>query len=148
MSQAEREALLQKCLARHQTTLNSAQAAAPAKVDTSRITGEPRVLLFFVAGSDADRAAAEQQAELLWDRVAGLDLQPVPAVPTIRYDFTADRTAALALAQTTWAPGGKWHVAEMAPAQSDSILVRSRHGYPDANVLTEPCVGGGLLSNC
>lgn len=113
LPQAEREALFQEYLARHQATPSSPQAAALAEVETSRIPGEPRVLLFFASGSDPDRAAAERQAELLRDRVAGLELQPalaVPAIPTIRYEFPADRTAALALARTTRAQSGEWQV--------------------------------------
>ncbi|RYY16265.1 MAG: hypothetical protein EON55_04740 [Alphaproteobacteria bacterium] len=120
LSQAEREALLQDYLARHQTTLSSSQAAeqpiASTRVQAFRIPGEPRVLLFFIAGSDPDLTAAKQEAELLRDRVAGLELQPVSAVPrlpTIRYEFPADRTAALALAETTPAPGGAWQVEDI-----------------------------------
>lgn len=116
LPQAEREALFQEYLARHQATLSSLQTAAPAEVETSRIPGEPRVLLFFASGSDPDRAAAEHQAELLRDRVAGLELLParvVPAIPTITYEFPADREAALALARTTRAPGGEWQVEDM-----------------------------------
>lgn len=116
LSQTEREALFQEYLARHQVTPSSSQTVAPAEVETSRIPGEPRVLLFFASGSDPDRAAAEHQAELLRDRVAGLELQPapaVPAIPTIRYEFPADRTAALALAQTARAQGGEWQVEDM-----------------------------------
>ena len=114
--QAEREALFQDYLARHQAAPPSPQTAAPAEVETSRIPGEPRVLLFFASGSDLDRMAAEHQAELLRNRVAGLELQPapaVPAIPTIRYEFLADRTAAFALAQTTLAQGGEWQVEDM-----------------------------------
>lgn len=120
LSQTEREALLQEYLARHQTTLSSSQAAgqpsASTEVQVFRIPSEPRVLLFFIAGSDPDLAAAKQEAELLRDRVAGLELQPVsavPKIPTIRYEFPADRTAALALAETTQAPGGAWQVEDM-----------------------------------
>lgn len=120
LSQAEREALLQDYLARHQTTLSSSQAAeqpiASTEVQAFRIPGEPRVLLFFIAGSDPDLTAAKQEAELLRDRVAELELQPVsavPRIPTIRYEFPADRTAALALAETTPAPGGAWQVEDI-----------------------------------
>jgi hypothetical protein len=116
LSRTEREALLQEYLARHQATLSSqtaGQTVASTEVQAFRIPGEPRVLLFFAAGSDRDLAAAEREAELLRDRVAGIELQPVsavPGIPTIRYKFPTDRTAALALAQTTLAPGGAWQV--------------------------------------
>lgn len=120
LSPTERAALLQEYLARHQATASSSQASGqtvePTEGQAFRIPGEPRILLFFAAGSDRDLAAAKQQAELLRDRVVGLDLEPVSAVPgfpTIRYEFPADRTAALALAETTQAPGGGWQIEDM-----------------------------------
>ncbi|MDP9095628.1 MAG: hypothetical protein M3N26_03555 [Pseudomonadota bacterium] len=111
LSPLEREALFQEYLSRHQGVPSSSQTASSTQTDTSRIPGDPRVLLFFVSGSEPDLSAAQQQADLLWDRVAGLELRPVPdvlSVPTIRYEFPSDRAAALALAQTTRAQGGEW----------------------------------------
>ena len=120
LSQTERKALLQEYLARHQATLPRSQTAGPTarptKIEAARIPGDPQVLLFFASGSDPDLAAAEHLGELLRSRVAGLDLQPVaavPEIPTIRYEFPADRTAALALAQTTRARDGAWQVEDM-----------------------------------
>ena len=120
LSQTERAALLQEYLVRHQASPSSSKAAgqpdASTEVQAFRIPGEPRVLLFFIAGSDTDLTAAKQEAELLRDRVAGLELQPVsavPTIPTIRYEYPADRTAALVLAETTQAPGGTWQVEDM-----------------------------------
>ena len=120
LSQTERKALLQEYLARHQTTLSGSQTAGsiarPTETEALRIPGEPHVLLFFASGSNPDFTAAEHLGELLRSRVAGFDLQPVaavPEIPTIRYEFPADRTAALALAQTTRAPDGAWQVEDM-----------------------------------
>ena len=123
MPQAEREALFQEYLARRQATPSSSQSATPAQVEESRILSKARVLLFFASGSSPDRAAAEHQAELLQNRVAGLELQPVlalPTIPTIRYESPADRATALALAQTTPVEHGEWLIESMTAGPNGS----------------------------
>lgn len=120
LSQTERKALLQEYLARHQAMLSGSQTAGstagPTETEAVRIPGDPYVLLFFASGSKPNLAVAEHLGELLRSRVAGLDLEPVaevPEMPTIRYEFPSDRTAALALAQTSRARDGAWQVEDM-----------------------------------
>ena len=123
LSEAERQALFQEYLARHQSMPPSAQIASPTELAAPRVSEASQVLLFFAAGSDQDRKAAEQQAELLQDRVASIALRPeadMPAVPTIRYEFPADRAAAFALAQTVSAPRGAWQVEDMTTSPKRS----------------------------
>ena len=115
LSQTEREALFQEYLAQHQSPPPK-PAARPVGADSERGLGGSHILLFFAAGSEPDHAAAEQEAALLSNRVAKLELMPasdIPARPTIRYAFAADRTAAFTLAQTTDVQGGEWQVEDV-----------------------------------
>ena len=121
LSPAERAALFQEYLARRQ---GAPALPAAGAAESSRIPGDPHLLVLFAAGSDADREAAEQQGELLQDRVAGLELEAqaeVPSVPTIRYAFAADRPAALALAEIVPAQGGTWQVEDMTATPNRAV---------------------------